>query len=254
MTLNVHTRWDRSSSRVGSTLAARIARELEQDIVGQGWPVGHLIGSEAALTERFGVGVAAVREAARMLEARGLAKSRRGPGGGLLVTVPERSLVTDAARRYLEFVGVAGPDLFEVWLALEQVAIVKVAGTIDSDGARLLRSIIAEEAAMQDVRNWRDVPNLHLAIARLADNNALELFIETLTDLSLSVYAPHTQHHEVSRWLHTRHTEIAEAVIAGDVAMAQLCLRRYIERIQRTAPSRVAREQPGDGKPEDKEI
>jgi hypothetical protein len=37
------------------------------------------------------------RKPARIPEARGVAKARRGHGGGLFVTQPEQSLVTDAA-------------------------------------------------------------------------------------------------------------------------------------------------------------
>ena len=77
------------------TLGAQIARQIEQDIRREGWREGHLIGSEAELTARFEVGVAAVREASRILEARGLARVRRGPGGGLFVTAPERASVTE---------------------------------------------------------------------------------------------------------------------------------------------------------------
>src|SRR5215213_678938 len=121
------------------TLGAQIARQIEQDIRREGWREGHLIGSEAELIARFEVGVATVREASRILEARGLARVRRGPGGGLFVTAPERALVTDAARRHLEHVGVERDELFAVWLALEQLAIATLAVRVEPAGAERLR-------------------------------------------------------------------------------------------------------------------
>jgi len=67
----------------------------------------------------------------------------------------------------------------------------------------------------------------------MSGNRALELFIEVLTELCLSQYAPGTDPQPVLAWLHARHTEIVEAVIAGDGAMAQLHLRRLIDQISR---------------------
>lgn len=132
-------------SASGQTLGSALAHRIEQRIRSDGWEPGRLIGSEPDLCETFGVGTAAVREAARILETRGIAKSRRGPGGGLFVTRPEQSLVTDAARRYLTHVGVNRGDLFEVWLALEQLAISKLAASIDRAGAARLRELLSKE-------------------------------------------------------------------------------------------------------------
>ena len=222
---------DQPDDLAGGTLGARIAHQIERDILAEGWPEGYLIGSEAELMERFGVGVAAAREASRFLEARGLARSRRGPGGGLFVTVPDRRLVTDAARRHLQYVGVERGELFEAWLALEQVAVAKLARGIDPGGAHRLREVLRREGERHSAHSWEDLPSIHIEIARLAGNRALELFIEVLTELSLKQFAPGTDPQPVFSWLHARHEEIVEEIIAGDAAMAQLHLRRLIEQI-----------------------
>jgi DNA-binding FadR family transcriptional regulator len=214
------------------TLGAQIAGKIERDIRREGWREGHLIGSEAELTAQFEAGVAAVREASRILEARGLARVRRGPGGGLFVTAPERALVTDAARRHLEHVGVERAELFAVWLALEQLAITKLAAAIEPVGAERLRAVLCREHEHRS-HVWEDLPNIHLEIARQADNRALELFIEVLTQLCLSRFAPGSDPQPVLAWLHARHEEIVEAIIGGDGAMAQLHLRRLIDEFSR---------------------
>lgn len=216
---------------LGGTRGAQVAQRIELEIRNEGWSAGHLIGSEADLTVRFGVGVAAIREASRILEVRGLAKVRRGPGGGLFVTAPERTLVTDAARRHLEHVGVERTDLFEVWLALEQVAVAKLTAEIDVVGAQRLRAVLGRESERQWAHAWEELPNLHLEIARLAGNKALELFIEVLTELCLSQYAAGADPAPVFAWLHARHEEIVEAVIGGDAAMAHLHVRQLINQI-----------------------
>ncbi|MFB1298535.1 FadR/GntR family transcriptional regulator [Mycobacterium sp. pW049] len=215
----------------GKTLGAQLAHQIEQRIKTGGWQPGHLIGSEAALCETFGVGTAAAREAARILEARGLAVSRRGPGGGLFVSQPDQSLVTDAARRYLSASGVERSDLFEVWLALEQLALAKLAATIDTDGADRLRTLLERERAGHP-QTWTELPNVHLEIVRLSGNPVLELFIRVLSELSLHTYGAVSDPRMLMAWLHSRHSEIVEAVIAGDAALAQLHLRRYIEAVK----------------------
>lgn len=215
----------------GGTLGGQIAQQIEHDIRLNGWREGHLIGAEAELTAQYGVGVAAVREAVRILEARGLARTRRGPGGGLLVTAPDRRLVTDAARRHLEHAGVDRAELFEVWLALEQVAVAKLAGNIDPAGAQRLRAVLRKEDERKSAETWEDLPNVHLEIARLAGNRALELFIEVLTEMSLNQYGTTTSPQTMVAWLHARHVELVEAVIAGDASMAALHLRRLTEQL-----------------------
>lgn len=216
----------------GKTLGARLAHQIENRIRLEGWEPGRFIGSEADLCETYGVGTAAVREAARILDARGLATARRGPGGGLFVSQPERSLVTDAARRYLTHAGVDRGDMFEVWMALEQLAIGKLAVSIDAAGANRLRELLAKEQT-DGAQAWTELPNIHLEIARQSGNHVLELFIRVLSELSLHTYGATTEPRHFIGWLHARHEEIVEAIIAGDPALAQLHLRRYIDAVKR---------------------
>ena len=77
-------------------LASVVARRIEDDVVARGWPVGTVLGSETDLLERFGVSRAVLREAVRIVEHTGAARMRRGPGGGLVVSEPNRSAVVTA--------------------------------------------------------------------------------------------------------------------------------------------------------------
>jgi DNA-binding FadR family transcriptional regulator len=65
--------------------AARVARELEESIVAQERRPGDRIATKDALRERFGVAVATINEAVRLLETRGVIEARPGPGGGIFV-------------------------------------------------------------------------------------------------------------------------------------------------------------------------
>ena len=77
-------------------LSSVVARRIEDEVVAQGWPVGTVLGSETDLLERFGVSRAVLREAVRLVEHTGAARMRRGPGGGLIVSEPNRSAVVSA--------------------------------------------------------------------------------------------------------------------------------------------------------------
>jgi GntR family transcriptional repressor for pyruvate dehydrogenase complex len=74
-----------------SLLASRVpraeamARDLEEQILGGGLSPGDRLGTKDALRQRFGVAVATVNEAVRLLEMRGLIEARPGPGGGVFV-------------------------------------------------------------------------------------------------------------------------------------------------------------------------
>src|SRR5436190_21321141 len=86
-------------------LAEQTAAKIEMAIAAQGWPLGSVIGSESDLLAEYGVSRAVLREAVRLLEHDNVARMRRGPGGGLVVTVPDTQAVTRAADRFLRYRG-----------------------------------------------------------------------------------------------------------------------------------------------------
>jgi DNA-binding FadR family transcriptional regulator len=64
--------------------AELVARELEREIDDEREP-GERLGTKEDLRKRFGVAVATVNEAVRLLETRGMIEARPGPGGGVFV-------------------------------------------------------------------------------------------------------------------------------------------------------------------------
>lgn len=56
------------------------AEQIIADVIELGWPVAHVLGSEAELLERCGISRAALREAVRLVEHQRVARMRRGPG------------------------------------------------------------------------------------------------------------------------------------------------------------------------------
>src|SRR5262245_41303067 len=77
-------------------VASRVADLIIRDIGKNGWQIGSVIGSESELLDRYDVSRAVFRESVRLLEHLGVATTRRGPGGGLVVTKPSTSAVVQA--------------------------------------------------------------------------------------------------------------------------------------------------------------
>lgn len=71
--------------------AELMAQELARDI-GERHSPGDRLGTKDDLRRRFGVAVATVNEAVRMLETHGLVEARPGPGGGVFVSGPATRL------------------------------------------------------------------------------------------------------------------------------------------------------------------
>src|SRR3954468_23518085 len=76
--------------------AEAVARDLEAEILGGRLAPGDRLRTKDDLRHRFGVAVATVNEAVRLLETRGLIEARPGPGGGVFVAA---SSVRAALRR-----------------------------------------------------------------------------------------------------------------------------------------------------------
>ncbi|CUU57530.1 DNA-binding transcriptional regulator, FadR family [Parafrankia irregularis] len=239
------------TSRLGQrTLASRLARTIELEIIRRGWPVGEGLGSEAQLMERYQVGRSVLREAVRLLESRWVARPRPGPGGGLVVTAPDHDGVRDVARVYLDFARARPEHLCETWSALEAVAVRRLSEQIDTAGLTRLRGALEPTApgarAASPRARSRSVgarsgpvtagtPGeasvlLHLEIARLAGNPAAELFIRVLADLA----HPHDETERLGQWWqHPLHAEIVDAITRGEGALAEhlarSCIRRHVE-------------------------
>src|ERR1700676_4833575 len=75
--------------------AAHVARELEASLEADRRRPGERIATKDELRERFGVALATINEAVRLLETRGVIEARPGPGGGIFVA---RSAVRSAVR------------------------------------------------------------------------------------------------------------------------------------------------------------
>ncbi|TDC91579.1 FCD domain-containing protein [Actinomadura sp. 7K507] len=215
------------------TLGARVAQRIEDEIVRSGWPVGRNLGSEQDLQDRHGVSKSVLREAVRLVEHHGVARMRRGPGGGLFVTAPDVAPAARAMVTYLDYVGTTVDDLIDVRLLLEPRAVMLASARLTEDGVRLLRSVLEQEHRRRaEPGIWSQDP-VHTALCELSGNPALLVFTEVLTRLT-DRYAHTARRKSKAEAVRNKemagrsHAAIVEAVIAGDTAQAHAVLTEHL--------------------------
>ena len=210
----------------GATMAASVADAIVADVIALGWPEGAVLGSEPELLERYGVSRAVFREAVRLVEHKEVARMRRGPGGGLVVTTPTVESVTDAVAVFLFYVGADAEEVFEARLVLEEVVTELAPSRLSEADVISLRELVARERE-GEVRDYRE---MHALLAHFTHNPGLEFFVDLLNRVSTlfmsdpSLLAGGTK----SASAHA-HSAIAESVLAGDEGLARHRMRKHLE-------------------------
>ena len=209
-----------------SKLASTVARQIVDDVIAAGWPVGETIGSESELLERYGVSRAVLREAIRLVEHQQVARMRPGLGRGLVITEPNIDSIIDAVAFYLDRVDVGVDQVFGARIVLEEFTMTLAPTRLDESDIEGLRHKVAEEqAGVIDTRR-----ELHRLLADTTQNRVLSLFVEILTKVSHLYRVDRLQvtTREISG-IQEIHGNIVSAVVAGDVGSARWYMRRHLE-------------------------
>ncbi|HVX16524.1 MAG TPA: FCD domain-containing protein [Acidimicrobiales bacterium] len=205
--------------------SAQVADQIIEDVMALGWPVGTFLGTEAELLERYSVSRAVFREAVRLIEHQQVARTRRGPGGGLRITEPTTDAVVEAVVLYLHRVDARLDEVVEARLVLEELATRLACERADEPERAALRDI-----ARHTQTDLSDARGLHLLLARASKNLALELFVGVL-DETANLYS--TNWKAVGKGVTTdtahAHARIAEAVLAGEPDLASRRMRKHLE-------------------------
>jgi DNA-binding FadR family transcriptional regulator len=241
------TRGTRNGGRPRSTddgapkarFAEIVASKIEAEIVARGWPVGEVLGSETDLIEQFEVSRAVFREAVRIVEHHNVARMRRGPGGGLVVTKPDSTAVQNAMALYLHYAGVTRHDLLEPRIALELTAVSAATERMDEEGIARLRAMLDKETELgPSAVTTGHTHDLHIVIAELTGNPAMVLFLTVLGKLNEEMVLGGAGSEypldpdEAANAYHRAHVAIVEAIASGDVGLAQHRMRRHLEAIR----------------------
>jgi DNA-binding FadR family transcriptional regulator len=206
--------------------ASKVADRIIKDVIAGGWPVGQILGSEAELLDRYQVSRAVFREAVRLVEHQQVARTRRGPGGGLVVTEPTVDAVIDAVVLYLYRAEARLDEVFEARLVLEDIAAGLAPARLEEQDLATLRVFV--EDAQPPLPT--DPRALHGLVAAMSRNPAVELFVDVLTRVAM-LYSSGWQDFGLAVRAETTyaHARIAQAVMSGDSSTAQHRMRRHLE-------------------------
>ncbi len=217
----------RPGAEANAKRAAKVADLIVEDVMAMGWPVGEVLGSETDLLERYQVSRAVFREAVRLIEHQQVARTRRGPGGGLVITEPTVGAVTDAVVLYLHRVDARLDEIFEARVILEEIACQLAAERIDEKDLLQLRHFTQEAPISAE----DDPRELHAIVASISRNPGLELFINVFNRVAQMYSMGWQQKLGSTIWSDTEHAhaKIAEAVMAGDAGLARNRMRKHLQ-------------------------
>jgi len=220
-------------------LAELTAVRIEAEIIRQGWPEGKQLGSEPEMLAWLGVSRAVFREAVRLLEHHGVASAQRGSGGGLIVRHPDPSSAVRPVALYLEYARVNTDQLFTVRRTLESMAVQLATEAITEADIATIRTCLAAEDSMESEVD-EAIHDFHIVLARISGNPALSMFIEILARVTNDTPGPAAlflpgekfeRPQEIIDDVHRAHEAIAEAVIAGDAALASRRMLKHLDSV-----------------------
>ncbi len=215
-------------------LAEMLAATIGDDIAASGWRVGSVFGTEAALLQRYRVSRAVFREAVRLLEYHSVARMRRGPGGGLIVTRPQAQASIDTIALYLQYRKPSREDLRCVRDAIEIDNVAKVVKRrAEPEVSAFLATHREPRETTGDVREAAvEEFRFHLGLAQLAGNALLDLFLRIIIELFRRHWSSTGQ--ALPTWadvvaVEHAHSRILQAIEGGDDSLARYRIRRHLD-------------------------
>lgn len=163
--------------------AEAVARQLETEIMDEVAASGARLGTKEELRRRFGVALATVNEAVRLLEMRGMVEARPGPGGGVFVASGSARMAL--SHTTMRFKG--GSDFSEYLIvrdALEPLICREAARNHTAGDIRALERILEQmEHKLGDPTAYMRLNyRLHRRIAKMSSNAPLHSIYLMLLD------------------------------------------------------------------------
>lgn len=215
-----------------SKLSEQIADLLEEEIIADG-RVGERLPSEQQLAERFSASRTIVREALKILRARGLIASRTGSGA--YVTSPDVEDLSHMLSRIIRMNDINYNDIYDVRCYVEAAAVRAAVEHADEAGLDGLDEILRK------LRNYnlavpqrRDLDfEFHKSIARLSGNALLALLVETMANvfkdvIKIGIFVEGGIDDAI-----VRHQRIMDAMRARDADLAEKMVYEHLEQSRR---------------------
>lgn len=204
-----------------SSLRDQVADALETRILDGSFEAGSRLPTEHDLTESFGVSRTVVRDALRLLEARGLVDTKRG--AGTVVKTTSVDAYSSAVATMLLRSDLTVGDVFAARAALEgQLALVAAKNHTRAHLERVEAALQRFESAVQERADVRTIVSghvdFHTELVRATNLPALEILLRPIQEMMLatSVVAQGADPRDPRSWRVEVHRALLDAVATRD--------------------------------------
>lgn len=194
--------------------------------------IGARLPSERELGERFAVSRVTVREALRVLEARGLVEIRVGSRGGAFVTAPSTRRIGEGITDLLSLSALSAAEVTEAREVFELGVVPLVCERATNEELDELVQLCDEAERARDAGTYTVTMSFdfHLQVAAAAHNPALVMLMRSLREPVLM--SLREAQHEGRRGV-AEHRTFVEAVRARDPERAQRIMANHLQRTAR---------------------
>jgi len=166
----------------GPKAAEVVAAALRRRIILGELHEGEALPPESELLADLKVSKPTLRQAIRILESESLVSVRRGPRGGIYVSVPTIETAAGYAATVLKYRRTDTADLFEAAAALEGPCVAMLARSRTPEQLDRLRAAVTAEAdALDDPKRLLELENdFHRLVLKCAGNATLQVLCEMI--------------------------------------------------------------------------
>ncbi|MGW1991949.1 FadR/GntR family transcriptional regulator [Embleya sp. NPDC001921] len=219
----------------GPKASQRLAQVLARPILTGALREGDRLPNEQEMMLRYEAGRPTVREALRLLEARGLITLKSGPGGGPIVRHPRKESLGESLSLLLQIEGASFGDVADARRALEPMLARRAAERITpeqvvelDETVRLLRENPGDQQVFA-AQNQR----FHAVVAEAARSVVLDVFASSLKALADGVRVGVTYSARKQAAVAAAHEVIVAALRTGDPDAAEAAMREHLEEAER---------------------
>lgn len=220
-------------TRRSSKTSEIVALEIVRDIVAQTLKPGDRLPLEAEMLVQYRVSRSSLREALRLLEVQGLIAIRPGPGSGTVVGHVLPGNLARTLTLYLHMSGATYDQLLDAWTASEPMLARLAAQNPNRDLVReTLTPFLSEDHGGKHGK-WEIVEGLdfHERVSELADNPVLALVLNSIGYIVTEQVLINAERGELEERIVHDHSELAEAIIAGDADRADRLMAEHVRHI-----------------------
>ncbi len=233
-----------------SRASGEIVSQIERAIFAGELSVGDRLQSERELAEQFGVSRITVRDALRVLEARGLIQVKVGATGGAFVADANTDRVAESISTMIRLKRMTLSDLAEARTVVEAATASLAAQRADAAAvSRLQQNVNAARPLLREPITHADVSmDFHVELARAAGNEVLEATVEAYRQLLVPSIRD-VRDDKSGRATQRAHEELVEAVRRHDPDGARDIMLTHLADFEKRLRRRLATRADGSSAP-----